>query len=118
MPACHRYGSYRLKKYIGTYYAVLGRLDAIVFTAGVGENAGIIRQKALEGLEGMGIVVDEQKNLSTFAKHGETEISTPESKVKVYVIPTNEELVFVEDVVAILNGTYKDHTEYEYSFLK
>ncbi|HAL86368.1 MAG TPA: propionate kinase, partial [Deferribacteraceae bacterium] len=52
------------------------------------------------------------------SKHGETEISTPESKVKVYVIPTNEELVFVEDVVAILNGTYKDHTEYEYSFLK
>lgn len=109
--------AYRLRKYIGSYYAVLGRVDAIVFTAGVGENAGVIRQMALEGLENMGIVVDRDKNLGTFSKHGETEISTPESKVKVYVIPTNEELVFVEDVVAILNDCYKPHTEYPYSFL-
>lgn len=110
--------AYRLRKYIGSYYAVLGRVDAIVFTAGVGENAGAIRQMALEGLEEMGIVVDKEKNLATFSKHGETEVSTPKSKVKVYVIPTNEELVFVEDVVAILNDQYKDHTEYGYSFLK
>jgi len=109
--------SYRLKKYIGQYCAVLGRVDAIVFTAGVGENAGLIRQKALENLENLGIVIDKEKNLSTFSKSGETEISTPDSKVKVFVIPTNEELVFVEDVVAILNGTYKDHTEYPYTFL-
>lgn len=110
--------AYRLKKYIGMYYAVLGRLDAVVFTAGVGENAGAIRQLALEGLEEMGIVVDREKNLKTFSKSGETEISTPESKVKVFVIPTNEELVFVEDVVAIMTGTYKPHTEYPYTFLK
>ena len=110
--------AYRLKKYIGAYYAVLGRLDAIVFTAGVGENAGIIRQMALEGLEEMGIKVDKEKNLKTFSKSGETEISTPDSKVKVFVIPTNEELVFVEDVVAILQGTYRPHTEYPYSFLR
>ncbi|WP_242820266.1 acetate kinase [Deferrivibrio essentukiensis] len=110
--------AYRLKKYIGAYYAVLGRVDAIVFTAGVGENAGVIRQKALEGLEELGIKVDKEKNLKTFSKSGETEISTPDSKVKVFVIPTNEELVFVEDVVAILQNTYKDHTEYPYSFLK
>jgi acetate kinase len=110
--------AYRLKKYIGMYMAVLGRTDAIVFTAGVGENAGIIRQLALEGLEDLGIIIDRDKNLSTFSKNGETEISTPESKVKVFVIPTNEELVFVEDVVAILNGTYKDHTEHNYTFLK
>jgi len=109
---------YRLKKYIGMYYAVLGRVDAIVFTAGVGENAGSIRQMALENLEEMGIIVDKEKNLSTFSKHGETEISTPESKVKVFVIPTNEELVFVEDVVAILADKYEDHTKYGYSFLK
>ncbi|XOB65842.1 acetate kinase [Deferribacteres bacterium DY0037] len=108
--------SYRLRKYIGSYYAVLGRLDAIVFTAGVGENAGAIRQMALEGLEHMGIEVDKEKNLATFSKHGETEISTPTSKVKVFVIPTNEEIVFIEDVVAILNGTYRPHTEYPYSF--
>lgn len=110
--------AYRLRKYIGSYYAVLGRVDAIVFTAGVGENAGVIRQMALENLENMGIVVDRDKNLSTFSKSGETEISTPDSKVKVFVIPTNEELVFVEDVVAILSDSYKPHTEYPYSFLK
>jgi acetate kinase len=110
--------AYRLRKYIGAYYAVLGRLDAIVFTAGVGENAGAIRQMALEGLEHMGIIVDREKNLSTFSKHGETEISSPDSKVKVFVIPTNEELVFIEDVVGILNGTYTDHTEFDYSFKK
>ncbi|MGE4318336.1 MAG: acetate kinase [Deferribacterales bacterium] len=110
--------AYRLRKYIGSYYAVLGRVDAIVFTAGVGENAGLIRQMAIENLENMGIKVDREKNLGTFSKHGETEISTPDSKVKVFVIPTNEELVFVEDVVAILNGSYKDHTEYPYTFLK
>jgi acetate kinase len=110
--------AYRLRKYIGAYYAVLGRVDAIVFTAGVGENAGVIRQMAIENLEPMGIVVDKEKNLKTFSKHGETEISTPDSRVKVFVIPTNDELVFVEDVVAILEGSYKDHTEYPYSFLK
>lgn len=110
--------AYRLRKYIGSYYAVLGRVDAIVFTAGVGENAGYMRQAALEGLENMGIKVDKEKNLATFSKHGETEISTPDSKVKVFVIPTNEELVFVEDVVAILNDSYKPHTEHPYSFLK
>jgi acetate kinase len=110
--------AYRIKKYIGSYYAVLGRVDAIVFTAGVGENATIIREKALEGLEELGIKIDKEKNSKTFSKSGETEISTSDSKVKVFVIPTNEELVFVEDVVAILKNTYKDHTEYEYSFLK
>jgi acetate kinase len=110
--------AYRLRKYIGSYYAALGTVDAIVFTAGVGENAGVIRQMALENLEAMGIVVDKEKNLGTFSKHGETEISTPESRVKVFVIPTDEELVFVEDVVAILEDKYKPHTEYPYSFLK
>ncbi|MCX8084536.1 MAG: acetate kinase [Calditerrivibrio sp.] len=110
--------AYRLKKYIGAYYAVLGRVDAIVFTAGVGENAWIIREKALQGLENLGIIIDFEKNKKTFSKSGETEISTPESKVKVFVIPTNEELVFIEDVVAILNGTYRDHTEHSYTFLK
>lgn len=110
--------AYRLKKYIGVYMAVLGRVDAIVFTAGVGENAGIIRQMALEGLEELGIKIDKEKNLKTRSKDGETEISTPDSKVKVFVIPTNEERVFIEDVVAILNGTYKEHTEYPYTFLK
>lgn len=108
--------SYRIKKYIGAYAAALGGLDAIVFTAGVGENAGIIREKALEGLEFLGIELDREKNLKTFSKDGETEITTPDSTVKVFVIPTNEELVFVEDVVAIMNETYTNHLEFQYSF--
>ncbi|MGC9519450.1 MAG: propionate kinase, partial [Desulfuromonadaceae bacterium] len=108
--------AYRIKKYIGAYAAALGGVDAVVFTAGVGENAGAIREKALEGLEFMGIKLDKEKNLKTFSKHGETEITTPDSSVKVFVIPTNEELVFVEDVVAILDKTYTDHMEFRYTF--
>jgi acetate kinase len=64
----------------------------------------------------MGIELDKEKNLKTFSKHGETEITTPESKVKVFVIPTNEELVFVEDVVAILDKTYTNHMDFTYTF--
>jgi len=109
---------YKLKKYLGAYAAALGTVDAIVFTAGVGENSGDIRQKVLEGLDCLGIVIDREKNLSTRAKDGETLISKPESKIKVFVIPTNEELVFVEDVVGILNKTYDDHMVYKYTFLK
>jgi len=109
---------YKLKKILGSYAAALGKVDAIVFTAGVGENAGEIRQRVVEGLDCLGIDVDKQKNLNTRAKHGETEISTAKSKIKVFVIPTNEELVFVEDVVGILNKTYGDHMSYKYTFLK
>ncbi len=109
---------YKLRKYLGSYAAALGHVDAIVFTAGVGENAGDIRQKVLEGLDCLGIKIDKEKNLNTRSKHGEAEISTPDSKIKVFMIPTNEELVFVEDVVGILNKTYGDHMEYQYTFLK
>ncbi|MCP4049214.1 MAG: acetate kinase [bacterium] len=110
--------SYRLRKYIGAYTAVLGRVDAIVFTAGVGENGPIIRKKTLQDLEDIGIVIDYDINGKTYSKNGETELSKPESKIKVFMIPTNEELVFVEDVVAILQNKYEDHTQYKYSFLK
>ncbi len=110
--------AYRIKKYIGMYTAVLGRLDAVVFTAGVGENFGLLRQLALKDLENIGISIDEEKNLATKTETGETDISAPGSKVKVFVIPTNEELVFVEDVVAVLTGKYTDHMHYPYSFTK
>ncbi|TWI73268.1 acetate kinase [Desulfobotulus alkaliphilus] len=110
--------AYKLRKSAGEYAFALGSVDAIVFTAGVGENSGLIRQKTLEGLEFFGIKIDKEKNMSTFSKHGETEISTPDSKVKVFMIPTNEELVFVEDVVAIIQDQYEDHTKYPYTFLK
>jgi len=109
---------YKLKKILGSYAAALGKVDAIVFTAGVGENSGDIRQKVLENLDCLGIVIDKEKNLKTRSKDGETLISKPESKIKVFVVPTNEELVFVEDVVGILNKTYDDHMVYKYTFLK
>ncbi|MBW2186348.1 MAG: acetate kinase [Deltaproteobacteria bacterium] len=107
---------YRLKKYIGSYATALGGVDAIVFTAGVGENASLIREKALEGLEFIGIELDIEKNKKTFSKSGETLISTADSKIKVFVIPTDEELVFTEDVVGILEGTYSDHLSFPYTF--
>jgi acetate kinase len=107
---------YRIKKYIGAYMAVLGRVDAIVFTAGVGEMGSEVRQLALEGLEPLGIIVDKEKNLATRTKKAEITVSTPESPVKVFVIPTDEELVFTEDVVAILQSTYADHMNFDYSF--
>ena len=107
---------YRLKKYIGSYCAALGRLDAVVFTAGVGEMGAAIREKALEDLEHIGIILDKEKNANTMTRKAETEITTPDSPVKVFVIPTDEELVFTEDVVAILENTYRDHMNFEYSF--
>jgi acetate kinase len=107
---------YRLKKYIGSYCAILGRLDAVVFTAGVGEMGWLIREKALEDLEHIGIKLDKEKNRNTMTRKAETAITTPDSPVKVFVIPTDEELVFTEDVVAILEETYTDHMNFKYSF--
>uniref|UniRef100_C6E811 Acetate kinase n=1 Tax=Geobacter sp. (strain M21) TaxID=443144 RepID=C6E811_GEOSM len=108
--------AYRLKKYIGTYMAVVGRLDAVVFTAGVGEMGAPIRERAIEGLDHLGIILDRERNASAMTRKRETLITTDDSPVKVYVIPTDEELVFTEDVAAILEGTYTDHMHFEYSF--
>jgi acetate kinase len=107
---------YRLKKYIGAFMAAIGRLDAVVFTAGVGEMGWPIREKAIEGLEHIGIILDRERNKGAMTRKRESLITTDDSPVKVYVIPTDEELVFTEDVVAILNGTYTDHMQFEYSF--
>ncbi|MFZ4855478.1 MAG: acetate kinase [Desulfuromonadaceae bacterium] len=110
--------AYRLKKYIGAYMAAVGKLDAVVFTAGVGEMGALIREKAIEGLDHIGIILDRERNKSAMTRKRETLITTDDSPVKVYVIPTDEELVFTEDVVGILNGTYTDHMNFEYSFSK
>ncbi len=110
--------AYRLKKYIGSYMAAVGRLDAVVFTAGVGEMGWPIREKAIEGLEQLGIVLDKERNKGAMTRKRETLITTDDSPVKVYVIPTDEELVFTEDVVAILDGTYTDHMQFEYTFAR
>ncbi|MCM0083239.1 acetate kinase [Geomonas sp. Red32] len=110
--------AYRLKKYIGTYMAAIGKLDAVIFTAGVGEMGAPIRERALQGLDHLGIKLDKARNASAMTRKRETLITTDDSPVKVYVIPTDEELVFTEDVAAILDGTYTDHMHFEYSFSK
>ncbi|MCL4147765.1 UNVERIFIED_CONTAM: hypothetical protein GTU68_014747 [Idotea baltica] len=91
---------YRIKKYIGAYYAALGNVDGIIFTAGVGENAPRIRQLSCSGLDALGIVIDEEKNSQT---QGNTcEIQSSQSKVKVLVVPTNEELEIAQQTIACL----------------
>lgn len=96
---------YRLKKFIGAYAIVMGGLDALVFTAGIGENDPETRYEACKGLEFMGLYFDEEKNKKI---RGElAEISLPESKIKVYVIPTNEELMIARDTKEILDNMTK-----------
>ena len=89
---------YRIKKYIGVYCAVLDTVDAVVFTGGIGENAVFLRQQICTGLTQLGIQLDRTINQTVVAK--EAEISTTDSKVKVFVIPANEQ-------VAIANDTYE-----------
>jgi acetate kinase len=108
--------SYRIKKYIGAYTAALGRVDAIVFTAGVGEMQPIIRKKSLDGLEHFGISLDSKRNELSMTRNAETRISTEESDPAVFVIPTDEELVMTEDTHALTSGTYDVHTNFEYTF--
>ena len=94
--------SYRLRKYIGSYSAAMGGLDAVVFTAGVGENSPLTRSQACEGLKYLGIEIDEDKNAAANGK--EMDIATDDSKVRVLVIPTNEELVIARDTKRIVEG--------------
>jgi acetate kinase len=86
---------HRLRKYIGAYLAILGRTDVVSFTAGVGENAAEVRLDALNGLEGLGIEIDEQRN--TQPARGARRISTDASAIAVLVVPTNEELAIARD---------------------
>ncbi|TVR00871.1 MAG: acetate kinase [Spirochaetaceae bacterium] len=108
--------AYRIRKYIGAYAAALGRVDAVVFTAGVGERGPLIREKATEGLEFMGIKLDRARNAASRTKNAETIISTNDSPTRILVIPTDEELVMTEDTFAIMQGTYDAHTNFTYSF--
>lgn len=108
--------AYRLKKYIGAYLAGLGRVDAVVFTAGAGEMNWKLRERVLEGMEALGIRLDKNKNQKACSREKESLISVEGSPIKVLVIPTDEELVFIEDVVAILEGRYETHTHFKYSF--
>jgi len=86
--------AYEVKKYVGAYAAAMGGVDAVIFTAGVGENDKAIRAMVCEGLEYMGVQLD---NAANDVRGKETVISTPDSKTKVLLIPTNEELMIAID---------------------
>ena len=91
---------YRVRKYVGSYAAAMNGCDIIVFTAGVGENQADMRQSVCQGLSFMGVEIDVEKNKGI---HGEEAvISTPASKIKVVVIPTDEELMIASDTMALL----------------
>ena len=92
---------HQISKYVGSYITCMGGTDAIVFTGGIGENAGEYRSAVCEKLAFMGVKIDEAKNK---IRGEEVEISTPDSTIKVYVIPTNEELMIARDTLEIVNG--------------
>jgi acetate kinase len=95
---------YRIKKYIGAYSAVLGSVDALVFTGGIGENAADIRARSCEGLSKMGIEVDANKN--SLKTSGIREIQSNSSSVHILIIPTDEELEIAEQTVAKIQSTH------------
>ena len=94
--------SYQIKKYIGSYSAAMGGVDAIVFTAGIGEHVGYIREKALSGLEYLGVELDKERN-SFEHSSVPVKLSSDNSRVAVYMIPTNEELVIARDTEQIVS---------------
>lgn len=97
---------YRIRKYIGAYFFVLGRVDAVVFTGGIGENSSLTREKALENTAGFGIRLDRGKNERTIVKKGSPggEVTEPGSPVKVLVIPTDEENLIAHDTWEAVAG--------------
>jgi acetate kinase len=94
---CHR-----IRKYVGGYMAVLGRTDAVAFTAGIGENASVVRARSLSGLEHLGIRIDDRRNAAP--SRDARVISADDSPVAVLVVPTDEELEMARQTVALLNG--------------
>ena len=93
--------TYRVKQYIGKYAAVLGGLDALIFTAGIGENASSIRAAICENLEFLGVHLDAEKNQSS---EMEKAIHQEDAPVKLLVIPTNEELMIARDTLRLIEG--------------
>ncbi len=109
--------TYRLRKYIGSYIAAMGQApDALVFTAGVGEFSKPVRLAVCKGLEHLGIKIDPAKNELAMTRNAETCISADDSPIKIFVIPTDEELVMTEDAYALMKGNYDVHTNFTYSF--
>ncbi|MBQ7172227.1 MAG: acetate kinase [Clostridia bacterium] len=98
---------YQIKKFIGAYTAAMNGLDAIVFTAGIGENTKALREAVCENMDFFGISFDKEKNNGMKRPYSATCLSTPESKVKVYMIPTNEELMIAADTEEIVSALKK-----------
>jgi len=94
---------YRARKYIGAYLAAMNGADAMVFTGGIGENSAEVRGEICEGLSGLGIELDPERNVAHNAGC-EGLISVDTSRVAVYVIPTNEELLIARDTVRVVSG--------------
>lgn len=92
---------YQIKKYIGAYIAAMNGVDAIVFTAGIGENSALIRERALAELENLGISIDTEKN--SVCRGVAADISAEDARVKVFIIPTNEELVIANDTLGLVS---------------
>jgi acetate kinase len=93
---------YRLRKYVAAYAGVMGGVDAVIFTGGIGENAPPIRERSLAGLEFMGLALDPERNRVAVGR--EAEISAAGSAVKALVIPTNEELLIARDTLRLVEG--------------
>jgi acetate kinase len=93
---------YRARKYIGAYLAAMGGADGIVFTGGIGENSADVRARICSGMEWIGLRIDEKKNADTVGKEGQ--ISTDDSKLLAYAIPTDEELLIARDTVRVIEG--------------
>ena len=104
---------YQVKKYIGAYAAVMGGIDTLVFTAGIGENSPVIRKMICAGMDFLGINLDEDKNKDAIGK--EKIISLPGAEVKVMIIPTNEEFMIARDTIALAFPSLKNRgTEPQY----
>lgn len=108
--------SHRLKKYIGAYLAAVGPVDAIAISAGTGEPEWISRQETFAGMECLGIVIDREKNRAGAVGRAEVRISAADSPIAVFVIPSDEERVIAEEVMAVLSGDCTDHAHRDYSF--
>jgi len=93
---------YRARKYIGAYLAAMGGVDAVVFTGGIGENSPEVRARICEGMEWAGLKIDAARNEQTAGREGM--ISTENSRLAAYVIPTNEELLIARDTVRVVEA--------------
>jgi len=95
----------RLQQYLGAYAALMGGLDAVVFTAGIGENDPVIREQSLQGLEFLGLRLDRKRNADPDLRGKAADIATVDSPARIFVIPTDEELLIARDTAEVVKGS-------------